>query len=183
MELVIAMGKLKQIEKNLKNVEKKESVSQRDELKNLIIVIVTVIVIFLVFYAITTLINPKKEIENSQVITETIQYEKILVGEILNRSETNYYVLVKNSSQPYNDLYDTYLQMFVTKDSDNTYYVADLEDAFNKGYYAETTNVSGNDVSKYQFNSSVLIKVKKNKLDKVYTEHDAIIAALEKLIK
>lgn len=183
MELVIAMGKLRQIEKNVKEVNKRADLTQRDELKNLIIIIGAVIVIFLIFYVITTLINPKKEEESNQVVTETIQYEKILVGEMLNRDEKNYYVLVQNADNAYNELYSAYLQMYVTKKTGNAYYLIDLEDEFNKNYIADETKISGNDISKYQFNDTVLIKVNKNKLDKVYTGHDDIVGALEKLVK
>ena len=183
MVLVIAMGKIRQIEKKVKDVEKKDHLEQRGELKSLIMIIVSVIVIFLIFYVITTLINPKKELETNQVIPETIQYEKILVGEMLNRNEKNYYVLVQNEDNIYNDLYIMYLQMYAGKKSDNTYYLVDLADVFNKNYIAAETKVTGNDVSKYQFNDTSLIKISKNKLDKVYTGHETIVATLEKLIK
>lgn len=177
------MGKLKQFEKKVKKAETKESKTQRDELKSLIIVILAVVIIFLVFYAITSLINPSSPVETPQVLEETIQYNEIMVGEILNRSENNYYVLVQNNDNVYNDLYATYLDIYVSDNDDYNYYVVDLDNAFNQNYLAEETKVSGKDVSKYQFSDTTLIKVKKSKIDKVYTTHDAILTALEKLIK
>lgn len=183
MDLVIAMGRIKQFEKNVKKVANGEEKQQRNELKNLAFVILAVIVIFIVFTIITSLINPKKTVEPTTVIEETIQYDKILVGEILNRDETNYYVLVKNNDNVYNELYSSYLDIYVSENKDSNYYVVDLDDAFNKNYVADETKVSGNDISKYEFSNTTLIKIKKNKIDKVYASHETILTALEKLIK
>ena len=176
------MGKMRQIEKNVKKEEKKNN-PQTSEIRSLLIIILAVIIIFLIFTAITTLVNPKKHTDATQVIEETVQYDKIIVGEILNRLEDNYYVLVLEKDNAYNELYKTYLDMYISKNKEQKYYTVDLNDAFNQSYLGEKTVVSGKDISKYSFNNSTLIKIKNNKIDKVYALHEDILDGLNKLIK
>ena len=84
-----------------------------NELKSLILIIVIVSAVFLIFYVITSLTsNKKSNTLDYEVKQETIQYEEILVGQALNQKEKEYYVLIKNEKNNYNDLYVYYLKKY-----------------------------------------------------------------------
>lgn len=174
------MGKTKQVKKNIeKNHEQASSIS-KNELKSFIIVIAIVIIIFLAFYGITLLIHQDEEQLDNEVVQETIQYSEILVGQILNRNQKEYYVLVKEQENVYNELYSQYLDLYSS--NDGIYYTVDLNHAFNQNYISDSTLVKGKEVSQFQFSDTTLIKVKNKKIDKVYSTHEEIVAALEKLV-
>ena len=90
---------------------------------------------------------------------------------------------MKDNDNSYNELYVAYLDKYISDNKDYNYYVADLADAFNQNYISDKTEVKGNDISNYKFNDTTLIKVKKNKVDKVYTSHDDIFGVLKGLVK
>lgn len=174
------MGKIKLIMKNVNSKQNKESVLQQSEIKNLIIIVLIIVAIFFIFYGITAIIDPGNKPKNPEIVEETIQYNEIMVGQILNRSDKNYYVLVINNENEYNGLYESYLDMYVSKNKDGKYYTVDLDNAFNQKYRGESTLLKGNDVSLFKFSDTTLIKIKNQKIDKVYAEKDEIVTALKK---
>lgn len=174
------MGKIKLIKKNVDKQQNKESLLQRSELKNLIILVLVIVAIFFIFYGITAIIDPGNKQNDPEVVEETIQYNEIMVGQILNRSDKSYYVLVINNENEYNGLYESYLDMYVSKNKDGNYYTVDLDNAFNRKYRGDSTLVKGNDISSFKFSDTTLLKIKNQKIDKVYAEKDEIVTALKK---
>lgn len=176
------MGKIKLIKKNVDNQQNKESILRRSELKNLVILILIIVAIFFVFYGITAIIDPGNKPKETEIVEETIQYNEIMVGQVLNRYNKSYYVLVINNENEYNGLYESYLDMYVSKNKDGNYYIVDLDNTFNQKYRGDSTLVKGNDVSSFKFSDTTLLKIKNQKIDKVYAEKDEIVTALEKEI-
>lgn len=176
------MGKIKLIKKNVDNQQNKESILQRGEIKNLIILVLIIVAIFFIFYGITAIIDPGNKPKDPEIVEETIQYNEIMVGQILNRSDESYYVLVVNKENEYNGLYESYLDMYVSKNKDGNYYTVDLNNAFNQKYRGDSTLVKGNDISSFKFSDTTLLKIKNQKIDKVYAEKDEIVTALKKEI-
>lgn len=142
-----------------------------------------VVAVFAIFYGITAFINSRPEKEESEVVSETIQYKEILVGQMLNRIENNYYVLVEAAEDVYNDLYITYLETYISGNEDANYYTVNLEDVLNQHYLGDATIVKGQNISEYRFSETTLVQVKKGKIAKVYTTQDEILSALKKLVK
>lgn len=174
------MGKTRQIKKNVEKTQGQEQIIKRNELKTFAFVIIVVAVIFLVFYGITLLVKPGEVKKETGILQENIQYNEIMVGQILNRKDKEYFVLLKESDNLNNALYLDYLEIY--SNDKGIYYTANLNHSFNQNYISDLTEVKGQDVSKFKFNDTTLIKIKDNKVNKVYTTHDEIVAALEKLI-
>ena len=95
--------------KKAKNKKTNENIVSTNELTNLIKIIVIVCVVLLAFYFITVFVNKKAKTNtnNNEDTVAIIQYDKIMVGEILNRPQTEYYVLVKNSDDINSNLYQS----------------------------------------------------------------------------
>ena len=162
--------------KNTKKVETKtSSIVSGNELKNLIKIILIICGVLLAFYFITVLVQDKNKKSNDTSDTvAVIQYDKILVGEILNRIDSEYYVLVEQENDAYIDLYKQY-------PNNKTYYTVDLSDVFNQNHIANETTVEGNEVGNYKFSNTTLIKVANNSVEAVYKTKDEIIEYLKTL--
>lgn len=174
-------GKSKKISanKNIKKSEKKaETVISNNELKNLLKITLIICGVLLVFYFITILVqNKDNNVNKDSDTTAVIQYSKILAGEILNRSENEYYVLVEKENDPYIELYKQYL----TSVDKIKYYTVDLSEVFNQNNVAEETLVEGNEVGNYKFAGTTLIKVTDGTLSGVYKNKDEITEHLKSL--
>ena len=168
---------------NKKNFKTK--IISNSEFINLIKIVAIVSLVLLVFYFITVLVDKKITMDSYKADDQAavIQYDKILVGEILNRKEGSYYVLVEKEDDPYIDLYEQYFSTIGENDEKFKKYVVDLDDIFNKESISDETKVVGNDPSKYKFSATTLLKVDENKLVGVYSDSESIIKYLDTLIK
>lgn len=167
--------------KKEKNNNSKNTVMNGNELKSLIILVVIVSLIFLAFYGITLLVDKKENKGETGVLQETIQYDEIMVGQILNRKEKDYYVLIKNSDNNYNNLYLAYLNTYVTNNEEAKYYTVDFGNALNSSYVGETTIIDKNNFFDSKFADTTLIRVKNNKISKVYSTHEDIFTLLKQI--
>ena len=100
----------------VKEVKKTEPVktdtSMNSELKKLGIIIVILLVIFFVCFGITKVVTDGKDNYEYNFDDETpveIQYDEILVGEILNQNRNEYYVLLERDEDVSVDLYHYYV--------------------------------------------------------------------------
>jgi hypothetical protein len=165
--------------KNTKKTEKKnETVVPNNELKKLLKITLIICGVLLVFYFITVLVQNEDNDDNKESNnTAVIQYNKILVGEILNRSENEYYVLVEKENDSYIDLYKQYL----TSVKETVYYTVNLSEVFNQNKVGDETIVEGNEVGNYKFAETTLIKVTNNTLNGVYKNKAEITEYLKSL--
>lgn len=156
-----------------------------NELVNLIKIVVIISAVLLVFYFITVIVEKKLNKHDYTIKDEVavIQYDKIIVGEILNRTDSSYYVLVEKESDPYIDLYKTYLTTYSNTENSLRYYTVDLSDIFNRNSVADQNYVEGNDTSKYKFASTSLLKIENGELAAVYSDNESITQYLSNLIK
>ena len=174
------MAKIKQISKN-KNKNNNNNVFMDNEMIKLLKILLIVCAVLVIFYLVTVLVNKKDdEIIADGNVSATIQYNKILVGQILNRDENDYYVLVEKENDQYIDLYNYYLSNYDGENKNFKYYNVDLSDVFNGNHVGEK-NVITKNVSEFKFATTTLLRVKKGKVIESYHERDEIISYLEKL--
>lgn len=175
------MAKKKVNNKAVKN--KKQNVVSTNELVNLIKIIVIVCLVLLVFYFITTLVKDKKTTNYSDSDkVAVIQYEKIMVGQILNRTESDYYVLVEKENDVNIDLYKSYTSIYSGKENSLKVYTVDLGDVFNTNYVGEETVIDSL-VANFKFNDTTLIKVSNETIESYFVGSEEIENYLNKLIK
>ena len=155
--------------KKAKNSTKitKANINNDDEFGKLIKLIVLVTVIFLVFYGITFLVNREQEEEETQTGAQ-IQYDNILIGDLLTQPNDEYYVMVYDSDDVYNVLYQTYLGLYASKEDAIRYYTADLDNPFNNSFVGEKANFEIKTIKDLKLNASTLLKIKDGKIKEHY---------------
>ena len=151
-------------------------------IKKAIIGLVVVVVIIGLFYGITALIVNNKKDKNEEINQDTpetnIQYEEIIVSNILKQTPVDYYVLATTNSD---DNYRQYISDFTTyttkKNALPTYRI-DLDNSFNKKYLQETSNF---DNELPVFSGCTLIRVTEGAISEIH-ESSEISSAISHLV-
>ena len=177
------MKKAKLIKTNKK--EKKIIENDSYSLKNFLYIILILVIVFGIFYFITTMvIEPVTEENNKMNAVTEIDSTKITLNNLLNRKESEYYVLATkkrdNDNVNYLQLYNNYIQNYTTKENSLTFYNVDLSDALNKNYIDEKLNIS-NELRELRLNDDILFKIKDNRIAEYFSGSKDIIEALSKL--
>lgn len=147
---------VKKSQKNIK-VEKKEI----SELRKLAYIFGGIVLIFLIFYAIAYFkMNSSKKEDTSQ----TIQYSKILVSNILKQNKDEYFVLIYNDEKDYSNYYYNYINTYNKKENSLTTYFIDINDGFNLSYKNEQSSLFVEDVSNLKINEDALLKISNGKI-------------------
>lgn len=139
--------------------------------KQIIISLFIVVAVILAFYGITVVLTNNKEKETSvpnDSNEAVIQYDEIIVGEIFNQSESEYYVLAYNdnsNSQEYISNLNTYSELEGATKS----YEIDLTNAFNKKYVSSESDFEGQFPI---FSETTLVKVVNKQIVETYTGTD-----------
>lgn len=170
-----------------KNVseEKKSSFKTfiSSEMGSLTILVLIIAAIILLFLLITNIINSKIKPEDDLITSNDIQYDEILVSNILKQSNSNYYVLVYDEADRYFESYNLYLSGYNSKDDSVRFYTARLNIGFNKSYYAENeSNVVGASIEELKFKGTTLIKVENGNIVSAYEEPSTIIEHFKSII-
>lgn len=167
-----------------KKTNKKNTVETNNELVNLIKIVVIVCVVLLAFYFITVLVNKKTKGSafSDDDSVAVIQYDKIIVGEILNRPASNYLVLVESENDVNSNLYQSYLSIYSGKENALKVYNVDLSEVFNLNYVGDET-ILDNGIQNYKFSDTTLIKVSDGNISESYIGTEAIENYLKELIK
>lgn len=197
MVLVIRM-KEKKVKKdtNIKNDKKSELKIKNDnkqtkskfwdnsnELKKLVTIFVVVVVIFAIFYVLTVVIKNNKSSqpkENNSVAV--IQYDEILVGEILNQNQDAYYVLATEEDDNNISQYQSYIDNYKSNENSLKVYEVNLSSVFNKKYMSENSDFDFNQLSEIKFSTATLLKIEDGKLTEYYEGKEEITEYLEDLI-
>ncbi len=177
------MKKNKNLPKMVPTKKKKEEIAPpiatSDEMQKLIKIIAVVTVIFLTVYGITILLT-KDKTETLEEIEIQIQKEDILLGNLLEQKETDYFVLVTVEDDDYNTLYNFYLDEIKKIEDGPTVYTSNLSNSFNLKYKSDETNITN--INELKLKGSALIHVHNKKTKKVYEGKEDIVTQL-KLIK
>ena len=123
-------------------------------------IIIAVLIIFVLFTFITKIITNKGKNDE----TTNIQYDKILVGSILNRPESDYYVLVISKDDENTLVYTNLISTYKAKSEHRRFYTADLADEFNKIYVADTNNLNVTAIDDIRFAETTLLHISDGKI-------------------
>lgn len=154
--------------------------SATDELRKLSTILITIVGIICVFYIITAIVTKKNQ-SLKYVKDETISqisYTDILASDIL-RKEGSYYVLVKNPSDVYLPLFETYISAYSRVDNHLRIYSVDLNDALNQSYKADKNHFEADQL---QFQDTTLLRISDGSIEAVYETSDSIDEHLKSLL-
>lgn len=164
-------------QKALKQTTTNTFINNDSEVASFIKISIIVLLLLVVFTVITNAI-----INNKGTNTPTtIQYTKIIVGNILSRSETEYYVLVEKKDDPSLTTYDSYLSTYNNKEGHLKVYKVDLSDGFNQIYNDEKSNLDVTDISEIRFSTTTLLYIKEGKIVETYANSEKIESKLKEL--
>lgn len=178
------MKKTKKISQKNKN----SIISTDNEMLKLIILIIVVALVFAIFYVITLFVT-KKDNDTAEVGTDesteaTIQYQKILAGNILSQSSSEYYVLVYFNDNNYVDLYKNYLTYYSTKvENALPYYFVDMDEVFNSSFISDNSNLNVSNAKDLKFSQTALLRIKNNTVVSSYEGNEQITGKLGRMTK
>lgn len=168
--------------KQVKNNSVKISTTSSDnEFGKLIKLVIIVTLIFLVFYVITIFVNKKEEKKKTET-PATIQYDEILIGNILNQQNETYYVLIQDKDDLNVPIYNAYISVYKKLSDTDRVYTATLNNPLNSRFVGEDVVFNVDNVKDLRFNKTAFIKVEKGKIT-AYYEEDNIKKILLELSK
>lgn len=151
-----------------------------DEVSRLIKMVLIVTGFFLIFYVITLFVTKEEEVETPKT-PATIQYDEILIGNLLEQPKDEYYVLVYDKEDIYVDLYITYLIQY--EQSRGRYYTAKMENPLNAKFVSSESKLNVSNVLDLRVSQSTLFKVEDGKIVKSFEGNEKIKNHLSNLIK
>jgi len=152
-----------------------------NEIKAFIIIVIVIAVLIGVIYGLTELFKKDESKETSNIVTGSINYDKISVGTLLNRPYEEYYVLAYSQDDSKAVLYSTILTKYMQNSKDKDYikiYYLDLNSQLNKEYYDKNndgkSNAKAKEIEDLDFGDLTLIKIKKGQIKKYIEDFDTI---------
>ena len=165
--------------KNIKKVDIDKYTSEESkEVKRFIIILLSIIVLVLAVYGITRLVNKDKDNNNDRTVTAgSIDYDKVSVGTLFNRADSEYYVIVYDGEAPNAIYYSALMNKYMDKEKSNKVYFCDLSNELNKKYYVgedKDSNPNATTSSELAFKNLTIIKIKNGKIVKYLETLDTI---------
>lgn len=159
------------------NIDKYET-DESKEVKRFIIILFSIIIVALGVYFVTRLIDKNKDTDKEDEITAgEINYDKVSVGTMLGKSDSEYYVIIYDGTISEAVYYSAVMTTYMNKEKSLPVYYCDLNNKFNKEYYAGRDKASNPDAkatNEFMFGDLTLIKVKNGKVDKYIESLDTI---------
>lgn len=156
-------------------LENKGKFNLESESTKFIVILLCIIVFIAMLWLVDTLKNSKSDNKEEEKATTTINYNEVLVGNMLDQKDDNYLIYAYNKDEA-NATID-YLLTSATK-----YYKLNLNLANNKQAVSETSNFKGT-VDQIKFKGTTLLLIEKGQISKVYEGEEAIIEYLQGLKK
>lgn len=173
------MRKIKQ--KKVK--EQPVTLNDNYQAKNMFIIIIVIVVLLVPLYFITTLVldnNKQEQQQTSNNKPVEIQSEKILVGQLLNRLDSSYYVIAYKKDNKMATLFNQYITDYKKKEEHLNFYKIDLDEGLNKNYISDETNIT-DDLKNLKISDTVLFKIVDGKIDNYYVGNNDVIDALKEI--
>ena len=161
----------------IETIEKKGNKLKLESESTKFIVILLCIVAFIgMLWLVDTLKNNKNDEEKSETKTATINYNEVLVGNMLEQKYDNYLVYAYNKDEEDSSSIEYLLT------SAEHYYKLNLDIANNLPAVAEKSNFKGT-IDKIKFKGTTLLLIEKGKIVKYYEGSEEIIKYLENIKK
>ena len=137
------------------------------------ILLIVVILIFGVYLFTKSLVKKSNESQEQENIVE-ISDKNIIVGSLLNRPYTDYYVLAYKKQDSEAIVYESIINTYESLDKSLNVYVIDLDNELNKGFYAEKGNNKASSIDELKISSPTLFKISNKKIVKYIEKKDDI---------
>lgn len=161
-----------------KKRERKVELTSEDKIKSAVYTVVGVFLFFGLMYLCVLGLNKIGAFEEGYKKPDTkteFSYEKIMIGNVFNRSEKSYYVLFDNYK---NYMVNNYIDSLI-KDSDEVVYKVDMSLSENASHISDESNKGASNSEELKINDITLIKISNGKIVKYLTGSDEIESYLE----
>ena len=163
----------KLIKKNLAKYENDDA----SEIKRFVFILLGVVLMIVVVYGVTKVLT-KEEVKSSDDVTAgEINYDITSIGTMLNKLDSEYYVMIYDQEDTNAIYYSTLVDNYSTKKSALKVYYCDLGNSLNIKYYAgdsKNSNPLAKDIDDLALKDLTLIKVSKGKIVKYIESVDKI---------
>lgn len=166
-----------------KRIKEKRYQSEEElEIKHFLIILAILIIIILGIYFFTRLFVTKdlitKEVPK-EPIPGVVNYDTILVGNILNQPEEEYFVIIYNSLDLNAPYYSSLASNYTRNKDALRVYSIDLKNSLNKNYYdKDNLNLSPNNISDLKVGDLTLLRISKKHIVKSYANEEEIAKVL-----
>lgn len=147
-------------------------------IRNFIIVFIIVLLLVVGIYFLTVFINKDNESKTEETNTSSevkIDYEKAIVGTMLQANNADYYVILYKSDDAKSSEYQLLVSKYKTNKDAKTVLTVDLSNALNSKYYdKDNTNYSSDNINNLRFGDITVLEVKNNKIVKSFDSVEKI---------
>lgn len=167
----------------MKEKNRKYETEEQQEIKKFIFVLLGIIIIIVGIYFLTRAFVTKDLFKNTDISlnyeTGVIDYDIAIVGNMLSKSQSEYYVMLFGSEETEAIYYNALVTKYMNEKKEKAlkvYYV-DLENHLNKKYIAtneEEKSTSFTSIHELKLGSLTLVKVKNGKVSKFLTTEETI---------
>ncbi len=141
-----------------------------------------ILVLALVYFG-TAFLSGEIDLDKKSTKTEeetTIQYQEIIGGEMLNRKAKEYFVLLYDFKDNYNDYYQSLIKSYTSKDNSLPFYTVDLSKKINEDYKVpEEDKEKLIEYDTFKVEDVTLVKVVDTKLNVVAEGKDKVAEYLQ----
>ncbi len=158
---------------------KRETYMSEDqaEIKHFIVILVILIIIIIGVYLFTRLFITKDLLGDKETTKEvtpgSINYNTTLIGSILSKPETEYYVMIFDNDAPDAVYYNGLISNYKRNTDHLKVYTADLNNELNKKFIKETENIT-TDLTNFAITGPILIHIKDKKIVNSYNTKEKI---------
>lgn len=164
---------------------KNQTISNENEMAKFIKLIVLITILFLIFYGITILLTKEKKKEETKKPENpvTIQYDTILIGNLLQQPEDAYYVLIEEMEDKNISTYEMYISAYKNVEKSDRVYTAILNHPMNASFVGDVTKTDIENIKDLKLKETTLVKVEKGKITKTVVGHENLMKYFQELMK
>ena len=166
-------------------LERKMTREMEEEIKfeNLIKIFIALTVFILIFYFISSVFRGEVQLFNKKDLSPDIQletqYDEILVGEVFNKEDEEYYVLFLQYTDTMTTTMLATIDSYKQKEDNLPVYVVDMDKGFNKPYLTDKdVRVKYNDLENLKVAIPTIMKIKDKEIELLEQGYDSITKEL-----
>jgi len=169
--------------KQKRNMYKTNTNTEFEYMKGIKVAIGVILILGLTWFATAALtgeIDFSKEEEVKEEVS--IQYDEITVGQLFNRVEDEYYVLLFNFTDVFAEHYLSLIDSYKTNEDSLAFYIVDLEKKVNEEYVlkeGEGLTDKPNSLSKFKAVNPTIVKIKNHKVVERISEREKVLDFFE----
>lgn len=140
------------------------------QIENFLKILAIILILVLVVYGLTKVFVTKEvDSEKKELTVGEVNYDKLIVGNILNKRNEKYYVFVYNGNDNEAIYYSTIIDTYMAKKDALKVYWIDLDNKLNEKFIAaksDKINKEPKNISDLKFGEYTLLKIEKGKIVK-----------------